>query len=37
MLLLVLPYVTGFSVLSGIMSPILNALVELIVGRGTVF
>ena len=34
MVLLVLPYVTGFSVLSDIMSPVLNVLVRLIVGGG---
>jgi Zn-dependent protease len=37
MLLLVLPYVTGYSVLSDIMSPVLNVLVRIIVGGGDVF
>jgi Zn-dependent protease len=37
MILLVLPYVTGYSVLGDIMSPALNVLVRLIVGGGNVF
>jgi Zn-dependent protease len=37
MLLLVLPYLTGYSLLSDIMSPILNVLTRVIVGGGAVF
>jgi Zn-dependent protease len=37
MALLVLPYVTGYSLLSDIMSPVLNTLVRIIVGSGAAF